>query len=431
MRLDDVRPWRLFTTLQRTLLSLLLCGLTAPHLIAAELNYNAERRKDQFPEDNAYLLVPLPYSMPGIGDGYFLMGYLSNIFNSTADAFITRVEGDAEGWVSQFDEVPLYKHTLFLNAMDQRISKAAVNNYKIRGMNSEQGDYNIVEVSQADEQRLGLTLSLFERRLEFQSSHNSSEFALTTIRDKDGKVISSFSPPYGEKSSSWLHGITVDLTDDYLDPNNGLRFKLQYRNSPAQSASDPDFYVVDYSAELYIPMLDNDTLALNYYQSNAFVTQAGETDPTTIRNELGFNCAPLDTACLQAEQELVDTFINQRRNGTATSLGGNNRLRSYPMSRFQGANMAFIGAEYRMNFVRDAKPFDYFIWKDVTTSLQLALFAEMGTVAERRDALWEEQRVSYGIGGRMLTASGSVYRADYALGDEGNELTLFFYYPWR
>ncbi|MDH5785555.1 MAG: outer membrane protein assembly factor [Chromatiales bacterium] len=417
--------------LTRLIGNLLLILLLPQLTIASSLEISPERRKDQFPEENGYLLVPLPYSIPGVGEGFFLMGYLTNIFNSTTDAFITRVEGDAEGWVGQVDEFPLYKRMIFLNAMDQRITKAAVNNYKIRGMNSGKDEYNIVEVSQADEQRLGLTLSLYDRRLEFHTSHNNSEFALTTIRDKNGKIISSFSPPYGQESSSWVHDITLDLTDDYLDPRNGLRAKLAYRSNPAQTDRDPDFFTIDSSAELYLPMRAHDTLALNYYQSNAFVTSEGVTDPTAIRAELGFNCPPLDTACLQAEQELVDTFIDQRSNGTATSLGGNNRLRSYPMNRFQGAHMAYFGAEYRMNFISDAEPFDYFIWKDVTTSVQLAFFAETATVAESRNNLWDERRTSYGIGARMLTASGSVYRADYAMGDEGNEVTLFFYYPWK
>ncbi|MCW8917364.1 MAG: BamA/TamA family outer membrane protein [Gammaproteobacteria bacterium] len=406
-------------------------ALTAVPLPALDILDSApERRSEQFPTDNAYLLVPLPYSMPGIGEGYFLMGYFSNMFGTTADGFITRVGGDAEGWVTQFDEVPLYKKTLFFNVMDQRISKAAVNNYKSRGMNTGKDDYNIVEVNQADERHLGLTLSLFERRLEFTSSHNSSNFALTYIRDKDGNVISAFAPPYRQESSSWLHGLTLDLTDDHQDPRKGLRLGLSYRDNPAQTANDPDFYTLDTSLSLYLPVFSNDTVALNYYQSDANVTREGQTDPTAIRTELGFNCDPLDSSCLQAEQEIVDSFILQRSNGTATSLGGNDRLRSYPRGRFYGSHMAFLGVEYRMNFAREAKPFNYFIWKDVTTSLQLAFFAETGTVAEASSGLWQEQRTSYGIGGRLLSASGSVYRADYAVGDEGSEVTLFFYYPW-
>lgn len=405
--------------------------LAATPLLAENLFAMApERRSEQFPTDNAYLLVPLPYSMPGIGEGYFLMGYFSNMFGTTADGFITRVEGDAEGWVAQFDEVPLYKQTLFFNVMDQRISKAAVNNYKSRGMNTGKDDYNIVEVNQADERHLGLTLSLFERRLELTSSRNSANFALTYIRDKDGNVISAFDPPYRQESSSWQHGLSLDLTDDHQDPRKGLRLSLRYADVPAQIPNEPDFFTLDSSLSLYLPLFDNDTLALNYYQSDANVTRKGQTDPTAIRTELGFNCNPLDPACLQAEQEIVDSFILQRTNGTATSLGGNDRLRSYPRGRFYGGHMAFVGAEYRMNFARDAKPFNYFIWKDVTTSLQLAFFAEVGTVAESQGALWQEQRTSYGIGGRILSASGSVYRADYAVGDEGSEVTLFFYYPW-
>jgi hypothetical protein len=407
-------------------------ALAAAPLPALDILGSApERRSEQFPTDNAYLLVPLPYSMPGIGEGYFLMGYFSNMFGTTADGFITRVGGDAEGWVAQFDEVPLYKQTLFFNVMDQRISKAAVNNYKSRGMNSGKDDYNIVEVNQADERHLGLTLSLFERRLELTSARLDSDFALTYIRDPDGREISAFDPPYRQSASSWRHGISLDLTDDHQDPRKGIRLSLHYADVPAQIPSEPDFFTLDSSLSLYLPLYDNDTLALNYYQSDANVTRQGQTDPSAIRTELGFNCDPLDTTCLQAEQEIVDSFILQRTHGTATSLGGNDRLRSYPRGRFYGGHMAFVGAEYRMNFARDAKPFNYFIWKDVTTSLQLAFFAEVGTVAEASSGLWQEQRTSYGIGGRLLSASGSVYRADYAVGDEGSEVTLFFYYPWR
>lgn len=419
------------SALSRLLFTAVAAILSTPLAATDLFSAVPERRTEQFPQDNAYLLVPLPYSMPGIGEGYFLMGYFSNLFGTTADGFITRVEGDAEGWVAQFDEVPLHAKTLFLNIMDQRISKAAVNNYKSRGMNTGENDYNIVEVNQADERHLGLTLSLYDRRLELTSSRNSSAFALTYIRDKDGNVISAFDPPYREESSSWAHGLNLDLTDDHQDPRRGVRFSLNYHDIPAQTQNDANYYTIDSSLSLYLPVLDNDTVALNYYQSDANVTREGQTDPAAIRTELGFNCDPLDSSCLQAEQEIVDTFILQRTHGTATSLGGNDRLRSYPRGRFNGSHMAFFGAEYRMNFARDAKPFNYFIWKDVTTSLQLAFFAEVGTVAESTGGLWDEQRSSYGIGGRLLSASGSVYRADYAMGDEGSEITLFFYYPWK
>ncbi|NOR51639.1 MAG: hypothetical protein GQ470_03380 [Gammaproteobacteria bacterium] len=147
---------------------------------------------------------------------------------------------------------------------------------------------------------------------------------------------------------------------------------------------------------------------------------------------MGTGCALSDTVCLQAEQELVDSIILQRRNGSATSLGGNDRLRGYPQGRFNGGHMAFIGTEYRWNFVRESKePLDLFVWKDIPTTLQLAFFVEAGTVSENSQQLWDDYRTSYGIGGRILSASGSVYRADLAMSDEGNEVIVFFYYPWK
>ena len=75
-------------------------------------------------------------------------------------------------------------------------------------------------------------------------------------------------------------------------------------------------------------------------------------------------------------------------------------------------------------------PFDYFIWKDTRTGVQFAFFYETGTVAEKRSDLWERSRESYGVGVRMVTGSGSVYRLDVATGDEGTETTVFFFYPW-
>jgi hypothetical protein len=39
-------------------------------------------------------------------------------------------------------------------------------------------------------------------------------------------------------------------------------------------------------------------------------------------------------------------------------------------------------------------------------------------------------RSSYGLGLRLISASGFVYRADYATGDEGSEVSVIFSYPF-
>ncbi len=106
-------------------------------------------------------------------------------------------------------------------------------------------------------------------------------------------------------------------------------------------------------------------------------------------------------------------------------------MRSFPQGRYQGAHTAFIGAEYRWNISQEVKPFDYFIWKDVRTGLQVAFFAEVGTVSETSSQLWAKSRHSVGAGFRLVAASGAVYRADIATGDEGREAIIIFDYPWE
>lgn len=45
-------------------------------------------------------------------------------------------------------------------------------------------------------------------------------------------------------------------------------------------------------------------------------------------------------------------------------------------------------------------------------------------------SLGDITKESYGAGLRLVSASGFVYRADYAKGAEGEEVTVMFSYPW-
>ena len=79
------------------------------------------------------------------------------------------------------------------------------------------------------------------------------------------------------------------------------------------------------------------------------------------------------------------------------------------MNRYNGAHTLFYAMELRWNFVKEVKPFDYWIWKDVATGIQLALFSETGSVAEVNSELGNIWRSSYGFGFRLVSASGFVY----------------------
>ena len=285
--------------------------------------------------------------------------------------------------------------------------------------------------SVADELIAELNLTFYNRRLNFYYSYRDFEYQIDAILDNEGGLITSLGQPYTSSESSYSRRVSIDLTDDYLDPRKGIRFDIDYQDHKAISSNDPNFYTLDYKILGYIPIGKLDTLVLNYFQSDAHVNKQGNTDPASIREELDMNCAPTDIQCLTAEQELVDNFINARTNGTSSALGGDLRLRSFPQSRYQGAHTAFIGAEYRWNITQEATPFDYYIWKDVRTGLQRAFFAEIGTVSETSSQLWDETRHSIGAGFRLIAASGAVYRADIATGKEGSELIIIFEYPWE
>ena len=394
--------------------------------------YIPDRRKDQFQKTPAHLIVPLPYSYPGIGQGIFWLGNFSNLLDTTTDFFATAVTGDAGGYVLQLDEAPIIDERLFVKLYYQDIDRAVVNQYDKRGMNdTSKNDYTLLDVSLAQEKTATVDLTFFERRLNFFFKHTESKFEVQAIRDNNGNLIMALEEPYKAQESNQIYGFSVDLTDDYLDPKKGFRFMLSYQDWPAEREQDPSYYVLDYNILLYIPAFETDTFVLNYYQSDAHVTKKGNTNAADIRQELNINCAPTDTECLQSEQELIGDFINHRTNGTAASLGGNNRLRSYPQGRFKGGHSGFFGTEYRWNFKQEVAPFNYLFWKDVRTELQLAFFAEVGSVSETAGELWHDTRYSYGTGLRLVAASGAVYRGDIAYGEEGHEIIVYFYYPWE
>lgn len=414
--------------MKRIMLSILFLSYSC---VCFSYDWIPERRKDQNPTQPAHLFVPLAYSKPGIGEGLVVLATASNVAGTTADISGVVVTGDAGGTIINGSEVPLYSDVLFVDFILQDINRASVNHYSTRGIDDTGAeDYTLLDLSVADESNIELNLTFFERRLNLYYLYKKFEYQIDSVRDNTGSIISQFSQPLVSSGNNSGLRFSADLTDDYLDPRRGLRVDLTYRDNEAGNVNEPDFYTLDYNFLGYLPVGKRDTLVLNYYQSDAHVQRQGNTDPASIRSELATNCVPTDTTCLTTEQELVDNYINARTYGTSTQLGGDLRLRSFPQGRYQGAHTAFIGAEYRWNFKQEAKPFDYYIWKDVRTALQIAFFAEVGTVSETSAQLWDETRHSYGAGFRLIAASGAVYRFDFALGREGPEQILIFEYPW-
>ena len=417
---------KIYTLVLKTTITIFFMALSVNSMA---FESNPDRRNGQNLTDPAYFFVPLPYTLAGIGDGFLFLGLVSNIAGSTADVNFIQITGDAGGTIVVGEEIPLYFDWLNFEFQYTDITRANVNNYAKRGMvNTDKDDFSILEIGKYNDLETTLIFNFVEKRYNFYYTHNDNEVLINSIKDNQGENPE----PTNYSSSDQQDTFTFELdqTDDHRDPRNGINIGISYRDHKSENIDNTEFYTIDINAKAYVPMGKTDTLVFNYFQSDAHVKRKGNTTRIDIIDDLGIDCDETANPCSQAQTDLVDSFVNQRTNGTASSLGGDVRLRSYPGDRFQGAHSALIGAEYRWNISQEATPFDYYIWKDVRTGIQVAYFAEVATVSELSSDLWSETRYSIGAGVRLITASGGVYRAELATGDEGAEMIIIFEYPW-
>ena len=390
-----------------------------------------DRRKDQFPVDPGYYLVPAPYSIPGLGDGFILIGAMTNISQTHTDVYGFATTGDIKGYGFFGTEIHLIDRQLLLDVSHTSFNKATSQIYRQRGMNTTSNDFILADLDRADFTGARLTYTLFDRRVEFYGVFYRNESRLSAIRDRDGNLIQTTIDPEPNQSDTYTYGLRLDLTDDYIDPRRGLRVETSLWHTPPSSDDDPDFNIIELNLTGYLPMGARNTLALNYFQADTLLNQQGQTDPSVVESDLGLNCST-GSAQDQADcQSIVNNTVAQNTFGSVGSLGGLSRLRSYPEDRFKGSHAKFIGIEFRWNLVEETKPFDYFFAKDIRTVIQLAAFYERGAISDDKSELWSKMRDSYGIGERLVTKSGLIFRADIATGDEGEEISIIFGYPWE
>ncbi len=390
-----------------------------------------DRRRSQFQNEPAYAVFPYPYSIPGIGSGLGLVGGDMNIAGTYTDVYGILFAGDVKGLALGAGDVHIIPRTLILDTGVSSVSAATVQSFSQRGMGSGKHDYSLIELGDMTYYGARLTSTFFDRRFEVYGAFYQGSSVLKSIRDQNGDVILDAQNPPVSRGHVTIYGTRLDLTDDYQDPRRGVRFDVSRSYSPP-SGLDADYYVMDYNTTAYVPIGRWSTWAFNYLRSDAQVTRKGETNPAKIEQQQGLDCATITDPVQQ--QFCLDTINSMAANntyGSASSLGGFNRLRSYPTGRFSGAHTEFYGTEIRWNLTDEATPFDLFVMKDVRTSWQIALFYEAGSVADQRKDVGDIWRSSYGAGLRVVTASGIVFRADIAAGREGVEPNIFIGYPWE
>jgi len=392
-----------------------------------------ERRREQFSKDPAYAAFPFPYRLPGIGSGLSLVAGAVNISDTHTDAYGVIFGGDVKGGALGVGDIHLIPRTLIVDVGYGKVNKATIQSYSQRGMNTAQDNYRLLELGDSEFYGGRMTATFFERRFEIHGAWYEGASRLDSIRDRDGNLIIAAQNPPRDRGHTTLFGVRLDLTDDYTDPRRGFRLDVTRSQSPPRG-SGPDYYVMDYNTTGYIPFGRRNTLALNYLRSDATVTRQGETDPAALQQQLGLDCNTItDPTQKQFCDDVIANSIANNRYGTATSLGGFDRLRAYSQGRFRASHTQFFGAEFRWNLTDERTPFDIFIMKAVRTSIQLAFFYETGVTSDDRGDLDERKnmRDSYGTGLRIVTASGVVLRGDVAHGKEGLNFAVFIGYPWE
>ncbi|MCW8853847.1 MAG: hypothetical protein OQK76_03175 [Gammaproteobacteria bacterium] len=399
---------------------------------AAIASYITERRKDQFTTSPGYAVFPYPYSLPGLGSGIGLVGGKMNMADSYTDAYAIILGGEVKGFAGGISDIHIIPQKLILDIGYSDISKVQFMSYSSRGMDTLKDDFRLLDLSDTVYYGGRMTATFFDRRLELYGGWYRGASQLDTIRDKDGNIIIDAQDAVREWTKTTLVGTRLDLTDDYADPRRGFRLNITRFATPP-SDSGPDFYVMDYSMTAYLPVGRFSTWAFNFLRSDATVKQQGETDPINLQNQQGINCSDPSLTAQQQQFciEVINNTIANNTYGTATSMGGFSYLRSYPQGRYSGAHTQFYGTEFRWNLTDESTPFNLFIMKDVRTAIQVAGFFEMASTADTRGELGDTWRESYGVGIRMVTASGVVFRADMAYGHEGFEPQIFIGYPWE
>jgi outer membrane protein assembly factor BamA len=311
---------------------------------------------------------------------------------------------------------------------DYRVAATSYN----RGIDSDPADVIYPKVEGA--YLLGqLTLTFDERRYELFMRMLSGQHRLLEVLDKNKQAFAEIDNGW-KSGSSYTLGGSLDLTDDRVDPRKGVRLEFSSRLPNDNNPDMSSYFVNDYNLTGYIPTRKWDTLVLNLFYSRAHVTRVGLTDYTLLQQRYGLNCGqytvPADqAACQDTEAKLLDGMLANNQNGTATFLGGTQRLRSFDNGRFYAGQAMSYGVEYRWNLTDERTPFDIFIAKGIRTGIQLAAFWERGMVADQFSELYKDGRNSYGIGARVVL-SGVIIRFDVARGPEGGQSQLWITYPW-
>lgn len=400
--------------------------------LSSSFEVNPNRRRNQFATDAGHFFYPMVADVPGMGTSYGVGGTAVNIFKTDIDVTGFYLKGDFDAIGTAVLNYHLVPKFLILDGAYYKF-RAATQVFE-RGIDSNKDEY-ISPETEGDAKVGQATITLFQRKFEIYTRIASSDYRVNKVISSTGEKFENLDRE--EKTFlRYAYGAKIDLTDDKVDPRNGLRIESEMTGTNASEEDVSSYNKLDTNMTTYLPVGASSTLSFNIYNSRSIIKKRASTDETYLRSKIGLSCekildARLNAQCLDAENKLINDRIAKNEYGEASSLGGTQRLRSFPNGRFIAGNALFFGSEFRLNLTDEKTFMDYYILKGVRTNIQLAFFAETGTVVERANNYFKNNwKHSYGAGVR-LCFSGVVLRFDGGIGNEGFQAQMFLDYPWN
>ena len=388
-----------------------------------------ERRREQYDYDFGWITMPIAISIPGVGTGYGGFFQFTNINDTASDFLLTKLTGDFDITFAQLKEFYLVPKLLAFD-IGRFEGRFFIAQYD-RGIDSDPNTSTQAE-SDFEANTATMRLEFWDKRLLFLLNGFSGSTELLSVIDQDGNRLKSESTERFNFSSLDTSAI-LDWTDDFTDPRQGLRTGFKYKlPSSSEDETISEFAVSELNLTYYFPMSDNDTLLFNIFRSSATITKQATTDATELKTTIDLDCTSQTTVdkadCLKTEQRQIEQRIAFNRFGSATPLGGSNRMRAYPNQRFTAGHTGYMGLEYRMNSQDKRLPINWYVIGGIRTVLQTAFFLEAGSVSDKASDLTGDFKTSAGIGFRAII-SGLIYRLDLAFGDEGPAMNVIIDYP--
>jgi len=376
----------------------------------------------QAQEDSSFGVFPILLRTAGIGIFYGGGVIAENIGGTSIDVVGAKLLGRLDVEAALIKDIPLIPEVLTLGAGTATLNEIFFDISYTRGAEE---DAPVTMQGAGSGAGAFINLTLFEKLLNFSVAYASNTFKFNQYLDEEENEIPLPQLHLTDLESVFLiYGGTLDLTDDPSMPRSGGKVgfsQIGFTNTTELSGTD----TFEAFVNVYIPLGDKSTWVFHGFSSDATVSGQAITDIETIRNILNVDCEQVTGSpdskdkCEQLSENLAKYISAHNQYGTARPLGGNKRLRAYRESRFRSAHSRFVGTEFRFNFPN-------FVGEAL---LQLAFFAETGSMADDPETLFEIQRSSYGTGIRGGVGNLLV-RLDYATGEEGQEWHLIVGQPW-